>query len=273
MKKNTGVTIVELLVAITLSLIVLTALITFFFRGSKLMQIGQDQARVPAMAQFVLNKMVKDLESANTQAPTILGITEVTWNALLALPYSSVELYPYPDTAGTITLPAAPAARKFSSQVGMTDKFHRWYPNPNPNANENPNPDKNSDVANSLVFYKLDSGNIVRITYRIDSFNNVIREQQNSPGTSFTSPAPQVQRLLENVKYIQFTYPVFEQEMARTDIDFESTLYAMTTTIRESYINQNYRKTIGIKISIFGATIGQTKIKALDLATQVMVRN
>jgi len=271
-KKNTGFTIIELLVAITLSLIVLSALIAFFFRGSKLIQIGQDQAKVPAMAQFVLNKMVKDIETGNTQVPTILGITEATWKSLPALPYTSVELYPYPDTGGTITVPAVPAARKFANQVGINDKYHRWYPNPNSNSNENPAPDRNSEVSNSLVFYKVENANTFRITYRLDSFNNFIREQQNNPASSFTSPAPDVQRLLGNVQYIQFTYPVFEQEMYN-NADFENNLNAMSPNDREVYINQNYRKAIGIKISVLGATIGQNRKKALELITQVMVRN
>ena len=267
MKKNSkGFTLVEMLIAIALSITVLSALIVFFFRSSKLINLGQDQAKIGAMVQFIMNKVVRDVETANTDAPVILNISDSTWRALPALPYSDLESSNYSSVTGTVAIPAAPAARRFISQIGLTDKDHKWYPNPC----QNTSPYKNNEDSNSLVFYKVENGTIYRITYRKTLANKLVRERQSSPSTSFYSPVPEVQTLLENVNYIQFTYPVFQQEMNNNGI-FESTISSMTDA--DSYLNKNYRKTIGIKLSVFGSSVGKTKEKGIDLETQVRVRN
>ena len=246
-----GITLVESLVAVVIGLGVLGAAAGFFIQTSRSIKMGQDSAENTAVAQ----------QLATTPA----------WDTLPALPYTAKELYPYPSTAGVVIDPAYPAARWFGSQ-SASDIYHKWYPNPD------------GGGSNSLVFYKAvppgpgGTSTIERVSYRLDSKNQLIKEVQRpllSTSTSFqSSPTPERTVLAKEVQSIAFTYPVFERQMnAALDTQLTAMQTAQGAAATQSFISDNYRKIIGIRVVMQGPRIGNKNKPGIELETEVRLRS
>ena len=118
---------------------------------------------------------------------------------------------------------------------------------------------------------------IWRVTYRLEN-QNLLRETQTpilASSNSFqSSPAPRRTILAKDVMSIQFTYPNFEQAM-------NASLDTQLTTIQTNdgnaalnrFINANFRKEIGIRIVMGGATRGGTTRAGVELSTEVRLRS
>lgn len=271
-KWQRGLTLIEILVALTIGVVVLGAAIAFLMNSSQLVRIGQDGTKNTTRAQQALNAMVKELKSVHIDKPILYPITPA-WEDLPALPYGAFEFSPYPDTAGQVIAPAVPAARKFASQAGQTALHLKWYPNPD-----------TPEESNSLVFYKApapgpgETSSIERITYRLSPEGRLLREVQqplSSSATRFASnPTPSFRSLADDVAVIQFTYPEFER---RLDVSLDgqlSTLLNDQGLIGQTrYINENYRKIIGIRLVMRGAQQGGKYLPGVELNTEVRLRS
>ncbi|MEZ0369674.1 MAG: PilW family protein [Candidatus Sericytochromatia bacterium] len=261
-----GISIMELLVALVIGTLILSAGISFMLNSSKAMRMGQEQAKYTSQAQQILSRMVKEIKSVNIDAPPLFTVSPA-WATLPALPYTSYELSSYPDTSGDVILPAVPAARKFASQAGATDMQHKWYPNPSGNE------------SNSLVFYKAPgpgaggTSQVQRISYRLVG-TRLLREVQSplSAGSDqfHSNPVPSSTLLSDMVRIIQFTYPLFEQQMTTT---LDTTLTAQTEPDRTEFINENCRKVISIRIVMGGLRLGSQDTPSVELKTEVRLRS
>ena len=156
---------------------------------------------------------------------------------------------------------------RFLSQAGATDITHKWYPNPT------------GDESNSLVFYRAPApgpggtSTIERVTYRLRD-RKLYREVQSpiaAGGNSFYSgPTPVSTVLTDDVQLIQFTYPIFEQQMSAA---LDTQLLALATADRIAFINENFRKVIGIRIVLGGGQITGQELKGIELKTEVRLRS
>lgn len=264
-----GLTVIELLVALVIGVAVLGAGIGFMINSSKSIKLGEDNARNTSVAQQVLSKLVKELKGVNTESPPLYGVNP-SWASLFALPYDAIETTPtYMDTSGSAVLPTVPAARKFASQVGATDMAHKWYPNPT------------GDESNSLVFYKAPppgpggTSFVQRITYRLQAGSGKLVREVQSPltgasSTFYANPVPQTSVLANEVQLIQFSYPIFEQQM---NTALNTQLTAMPAAERQAFINTNFRKVIGIRLVLGGAKIQSKMLKGIELKTEVRLRS
>ena len=232
--------------------------------------MGQDSAENTAVAQQLLSRITREIKSASVLRPRLLATTPA-WDTLPALPYTAKELYPYPSTAGVVIDPAYPAARWFGSQ-SASDIYHKWYPNPD------------GGGSNSLVFYKAvppgpgGTSTIERVSYRLDSKNQLIKEVQRpllSTSTSFqSSPTPERTVLAKEVQSIAFTYPVFERQMnAALDTQLTAMQTAQGAAATQSFISDNYRKIIGIRVVMQGPRIGNKNKPGIELETEVRLRS
>lgn len=266
LNQQRGMTMVELLVAVVIGVVVLGAGVSFMLNAGKTMRMGTDQDKATSQAQLVLTNLVKEIKSAHIDVPPLYGVSPA-WATLPTLPYAAYELSSYPDTSATVVMPAVPAIRKFFSQTGAVDIQHKWYPNPTGPEN------------NSLVYYKAPapapggSSNVNRITYRLVG-NRLLREVQ-SPLTAaslqfHSNPLPVTRLLSDNVKVIQFTYPSFEQAMT---VALDTQLTALTEPARTRYINDNFRKVIGIRIVMGGLRLGGQDTPSVELKTEVRLRS
>lgn len=265
-KIQRGMTIIEILIALLIGVVVLGAGIAFMLRSSKTIRMGTEQEKATSQAQLVLATLVKEIKGVNIDAPPLFSINPA-WSALPALPYAGFELPVYPDTSSTVVMPAVPAARKFFSQTGAVDIYHKWYPNPTGNE------------SNSLVYYKAlppapgGVSNVQRITYRLVG-NRLQREVQN-PLTSTSlqfhaNPVPQSRVLSNNVLVLQFRYPSFEQAMNAT---LDTQLTSLVEPDRTKYLNENFRKVISIRIVMGGLTLGSQNTPSVELNTEVRLRS
>jgi prepilin-type N-terminal cleavage/methylation domain-containing protein len=273
-----GFSLMEMLVTLTIGLTLLSALVAFFMNTSKNMRVGQEQAQSTSQAQLVLARMTKEIKGSANEAPALFAVTP-NWDLLPALPYSSFELQPYPVTAGAVIAPAAPAARKFSSQVVPSDIYHKWYPN---SLNE----------SNSLVFYMIpapgptNTAQVERITYRLDTTDaantKLLREVQRpivSGSFSFqASPVPVRTVLAERVQLLQFTYPEFDRAMQAQGAALDTQLTDIQTNQGNSalveFLNNQYRQVIGIRLVLGSSPVaGSQGRKGIELTTEVRLRN
>ena len=224
--------------------------------------------------------MVKELKEAHTAAPPLFAISP-NWTLLPALPYTAFEITPYPMTSGNVLEPAVPALRKFNAQIGDNNKEYKWFPNP----------DKVPEESNSLVFYSAPApaagmvSNLQRISYYLDTSepNNfkLIREMQsplsNSSTNFHSSPNPLRTVIVETVETIQYTYPLFTRQMEIQGDALHDQLNTMQinegNNVLQSFLSQNFRKVIGLKIILAGARIGQDNFKGIELETEVRLRN
>lgn len=291
--RQRGLTVIELLVALVIGLGVIAAGLAFMMRSGESIRIGQEQAVNTSRGQQALARMVAEIKGVNIDAPPLYPVTPAFAN-LPRLPYLMIEKTPLYDpvpatgTAAPLIMPATPAARQFNSQNGAADLMHKWFPNPNPALNE----------SNSLVFYKAPApgaggtSSIQRITYRLVVDNDprsgyrrsrLMREVQNplSDGSIqfHGAPAPASTVLADDVISIQFTYPSFEQQISAA-LDTQLTALAADPVQQTSYINENFRKVIGIRIVLGGARLG-TEVKnqlpnqtaGVELKTEVRLRS
>jgi prepilin-type N-terminal cleavage/methylation domain-containing protein len=278
-----GFTLIEVLIAMTLGLILVGALVSFLLNSSQNIRQGQQQAESVSRGQQMLNRIVEDIKESAVGTPPLFPLA-VNWAQLPILPYMAFELYPYADTSGATATPTTPAARKFATQVGEnTNPVLKWYPN----AVGNP------AQSNSLVFYKTPSpgvgsvGLVERITLRLDRTdpNNgkLLREVQTpingSGATKFqTTPVPEVRTMADGVEQIQFTYPEFERAMVANPSGLHDQLNQMVIAqgerVTQGYINQNWRKTIGIRLVMQGAVMpGGRRATGIELKTEVRLRS
>lgn len=273
-----GMTVIETLIALTIGLTMLSALVGFFLKTSENIRLGEEQARNTARAQQVLARMVKEIKGSASEAPALFALSP-NWHLLPALPYNALELTPYPATAGNVISPAVPAARKFLSQASPVDIYHKWYP-------------KSQTESNSLVFYNIpppgpgNTAQVERITYRLDTTlpGNVklVREVQRpiySTSTSFSSnPTPLRTVLAERVQLLQFTYPDFERAMQAQGSALDNQLNQIQSNqgyaALVEYLNTRFRQTIGIRLILGGAPLHATQYrKGIELTTEVRLRN
>jgi prepilin-type N-terminal cleavage/methylation domain-containing protein len=277
-----GFTLIEVLIAMTLGLILIGAVVSFLLNSSQNIRQGQQQAESVSRGQQTLNRIVEDIKESAIGAPPLFPIA-VNWAQLPMPPYMAFELYPYADTSGLAATPTTPAARKFASQVGEnTNPLLKWYPNPVGNPVE----------SNSLVFYKTPSpgvgsvGLVERVTLRLDRTdpNNgkLLREVQSPVGSGATkfqlNPTPEIRTMADGVELIQFTYPEFERAMAPDPAGLHDQLNQMVTAqgerVTQGYINQNWRKTIAIRLVMQGAVMpGGRRATGIELKTEVRLRS
>lgn len=269
---------IEVLLALTIGLTLLSALVTFLINTSQNIRLGEEHARNTARAQQVLARMTKEIKGSASEAPSLFALSP-NWTVLPALPYLALELTPYPVTAGSVISPAVPAARKFLSQATPVDIYHKWYP-------------KSQTESNSLVFYSIPApgpghtAQVERITYRLDTTLagnfKLVREVQRpviSSSTSFSaSPTPQRTVLAERVQLLQFTYPDFERAMQAQGATLDSQLTDIQTNQGNAalvaYLNTQFRQTIGIRLILGGAPLNATQYrKGIELTTEVRLRN
>lgn len=266
-----GFTLVEALMALVIGGVLLAAAMMFLNSTSKTIGIGEKNTKNTSTAQQALSRMVKEIKGMNVDTPPLYSVTPV-WTTLPALPYNSLEIFPYPNTAGTVAVPTVPAARLFASQSSPADIFHKWYPNPNGNE------------ANSLVFYKAPApgpggtANVERISYRLDDQHRLIREVQRpiiAGSLAFqTSPVPERRILSEEVETIQFTYPQFERAMNSTlDTDLTTLQTNEGYSALQVFINQSFRNIIEIRIVMQGGSSGGKDFQGVELKTEVRLRN
>lgn len=264
-----GITLVESLVALVIGIGVLGGAIGFFMYTSRTLKVGQESAENTSVAQQALSRLTREIKSASVARPRLFNATPV-WDTLPALPYTAKELYPYPSTAGGVIDPAMPAARWFATQTG-TDIYHKWYPN--------------ADVggSNSLVYYKAvapgpgGTSVIERITYRLED-NQLVREAQRpltATSTNFQSnPEPERTVIAKEVAEIQFTYPLLERQMNATLDSQLSTIQTDEGAVAlQTFLNENFRKIIRIRLVMQGARIGDDIKPGIELSTEVRLRS
>lgn len=275
-KKNTqqgtqkGISLVETLVAVVIGIGILGAAMGFFMQTSRSIKMGQESAENTSVAQQLLLRITREIKAASVLRPRLFATTPV-WDTLPALPYTAKELYPYPSTAGLVIDPAYPAARWFATQTA-SDIYHKWYPNPD------------AGGSNSLVYYKAvapapgGASTIERVTYRVDSKNQLLKEVQRpllTASTSFqSSPTPVRTVLAKEVEMIAFTYPVFERQMnAALDTQLTAMQTLQGAAATQSFISENYRKIIGIRVVMQGPRIGNKTKPGIELTTEVRLRS
>jgi prepilin-type N-terminal cleavage/methylation domain-containing protein len=284
-----GFSLIELLITLTLGVIVLTALMSFFFRTSKVIDKDQNRVKDLNQLQFVLNKIVEEVKSANTLLPDNgTALTQSSWNQLPHLPYGRTftSIIVDPDNSLPRISPYYPLAYNFPSQAGQSGTEHGWYPKPS-----------SEDESNQLVFYKIEKdGSVTRILYYLEidqkDYNSAKtyllkkRIQKNITSTStnyfVNDSSVSENTILAGVKSLQFTYPLIENFLDSSSPEYnaslKSQLLSLNGTLSEKIHKQNellnkYRNIIGIKIKIAGEQIGNKRATALELSTEVNVRN
>lgn len=242
-----GFTLTELMVGLSIGIVVLTGLMSFYFRSAKI--IGQQQAVVKDLnqLQFVANKIVQDIKESNTQAPgTGSTITPDIWAGIPYMGYgrtyaNNLSLY-QPALNYPKEYPLYPVAYNFPIyQSGKTATYEGWYPRQDPLAEKN-------DLAresNHLVFYKIKSNNLYRVIYylvddpstasisepHLKIYNLKRRMQKlkipiNASNIGSISKSldlidetdAEVSLILSGVKFIQFTYPSITQKLADSSV-------------------------------------------------------
>lgn len=240
-KKNnnssSGFTLTELLVGLSIGIVVLTGLMSFYFRSTKMISQQQTIAKNLTQLQFVMNKIVQDIREANTEAPgTGSTITGTSWSALPYMGYgrtypnvtNELDLY-QPSLAYPKEFPTYPVAYNFPVyQSGKTGTNEGWYPRQDPSTEKN-------DLyreCNQLVFYKVkknpstSASYIERIIYYADpdpKFPNdpklyVLKKRTQTPTSSIGKKLKEgtdfEEVILSDVKFVQFTYPILTKKLA-----------------------------------------------------------
>lgn len=309
-----GFTLTELLVGLTIGIVVLTGLMSFYFRSSKM--IGEQQAIVKNLTQmqFVMNKIVEDIKSANTEAPgTGSTVTPTLW---INMPYlGNGKIYnknitSYQGASGypkeTLTYPVAYNFEYQGNDSTSSTTSLAWYPKQDPFTVRDDKPLE----SNELVFYKVIDNKIARIIYytEIDSpyskatpnhlatykLRKRIQYFPTSIGLRYDDVDPKTSDslILSDVKSVQFTYPLLTKKLADSNPDdpdynpaeVDSNLKNVISSANiPGYPNQNpfqrsvlmnpYRNTIKIRIATAGPQIGNKRVTAFELSTEVTIRN
>ena len=232
-----GFTLTELLVGLTIGIVVLTGLMSFYFRSSKM--IGEQQAIVKNLTQmqFVMNKIVEDIKSSNTEAPGAgSSVTPTLW---MSLPYLgngkiyNTNISSYQGASGypkeSVTYPVAYNFVKYQgNDEALSTTSLSWYPKQDPLTIEDDKPLE----SNELVFYKVIDDKIARIIYytQVDSpysksnpnhlatykLRKRIQYFPTSMGLRYDDidPKSSDSLVLSDVKCVQFTYPLLTKKLA-----------------------------------------------------------
>lgn len=299
--KNRGFTIIELVIGLGIGIVVLTGLMTFYFRSSKMIGEQQAVAKDATQLQFVMNKIVQDIKETNTQAPgTGSTVNYTQWGNLPYLSYlkvfNPVSVDQPLTSAYPKMIPTYPAAYLFAWQndpLQTIGTSNRWFPKVDPN-NISPN---------QLMFYKVVNNQVLRITYYTQPDPNFPalpivyrlrrKQQTNISSTSLLLNDPALATndtvILSNLNNVEFTYPILSRKLANpTDFGYvlanvDSNLRTKVTTatdpdpfkipyVQSKFMNE-YRNIINIKIVTSGPKIGNKRVNALELSTEVNIRN
>lgn len=301
-KNKKGFTLTELLVGLSIGIVVLTGLMSFYFRSSKM--IGDQQTIVKNLSQlqFVMNRMEQDIKEANTLLPgTGTTVTQSQWDNLPVMCYFRTytdNIYQLPDSSYPKEIPQYPLAYLFGPwQSGKSGTSDGWFPKVDPS---------NPSGSNELAFYKVVNNQITRVLYYTEldpSYPNSVgtpkvyrlrRKQQfniQHSSTSFidSSLVTNDTIILSGLNYIQFTYPVLTNKLSdTTDVEYDSSQIdsAFRTQIEsvpngdpgkipylQSILMNKYRDNIRIKIATTGPQIGNKRVNGLELTTEVNVKN
>lgn len=255
-----GFTLTELIVGLSIGIVVLTGLMSFYFRTSKTISQQQSTVKDLNQLQFIMNKIVDDIKEANTVPKEESSIVSA-WGSIPYMGYG--HTYPYNPTLNppktlldsynlTTTepkeYPVYPVAYNFPIyQSGFSGTYQGWYPRQNPNTEIDDLPRE----CNSLVFYKIVNNQILRIIYYTDPINrlpevpanhlttyNLKRRVQYPPVStslvlkdetpaSLDSTTSKETVVISNLKFVQFTYPLLAKKVSNdpNDPDYSSTEY------------------------------------------------
>lgn len=296
-----GFSIVELLVGLSIGIIVLTGLMSFFFRTSKMISSEQNSVKTLSQLQFIMNRMIQNIKEANTELPgTGTTLTSSVWSQLPHLPYcrTFTQIITEPDNSKPRISPYYPVAYNFPFfQSGKTGTSDGWYPKTD---TSNPETAREKPESNSLAFYKIDNlGRVTRVLYYTETdpkdYNSAKslllrkREQFNIESSSYANNFfdnrinTNDSIILSGVKSVQFTYPNLSKRLETDspflDNDLKNAINAITDgnisekAYEQSKLMNPYRNTIGIKIITAGPQIGNHRATALELSTEVNIRN
>jgi hypothetical protein len=117
-----------------------------------------------------------------------------------------------------------------------------------------------------------------RITYRLTPEGRLLREVQQpltDASVSFTSnPTPSFRSLADDVAVVQFTYPEFERRLdAALESQLDDLLNDQGLAAQTRFINENFRKIIGIRLVMRGAQQGDKQTPGVELNTEVRLRS
>jgi hypothetical protein len=270
---------IELLIGLVVGSIAMAMTFAMFVGTSSAIRDNNNRAMAIGDVEVALQRISREIKFANSANPSpATGLAAVLVNTLPFLPYTQVEnatYLDYIDSSGAFTTPAPPAARLFLAQNGQTPLYQsQWCPNPDM-------PVVPADASNSLVFYKVDSLGVThRVTLKVATVAGLlclVRKDQ-SPVTASSlndsTPAPKVTVLIRNLKSVQFTYPsLLAQVNGANGNAFATTLTAMASAARETYLNTTFRTLVGVRVrvAVKGSTGGRAAIS--ELRTSVQVRN
>jgi prepilin-type N-terminal cleavage/methylation domain-containing protein len=293
-----GFTLLELLIGLSIGIIVLTGLMSFFFRTSKMIQQEQNSVKNLSQLQFVMNKIVQDIKEANTELPgagTTMTVND--WKQLPHLPYGRTytSIITEPNDSLERIAPAYPVAYNFPNfQAGKTGTPDGWYPKIDISTPSNELEAQHKPESNQLAFYKVVNNKITRVIYysqinmndTINPKSLVLKRRQQFANTANpfllsnnfedTNLQFKEETILSNVKAIQFTYPNLSKRLEAGpafDNSLKSTLSGTTDSYIQSKIMNPYRDTIKIKIITAGIQISNYRSTALELETEVNIRN
>lgn len=304
-RRNKGFTLIELMIGLSLGVLVLTGLVSFFFRTSKIVDIEQKSVKDLAQLQFVLNKIAQDIKEVNTVPPESSGT--VTLSDWQNLPYmargrifdktGTQEIVQPPVSTYPKEIPTYPFAYLFLNQAGTTGAPSSVYPKADLSLN--------CKESNELTFYKVVNNQVTRVLYYTEedpaypSFSipatchplrvlRLKRKQQFGilPTSIYfidNTLTTKDEVIMSNIKYIQFTYPNIDKKLDASSSEYDSTLDSNISGVTGSNVTEkackqgmlvmNDRNLIQIKIGTAGPQIGDERVTALELSTEVNVRN
>lgn len=267
-----GFTIVELLIGLLVGSIAMSMVFGLFFRSTEAIRFGNSQAMAVGEVEVAMQRLVREIKGANTTNPhAITGEGILLPADLPLLPYNGFEPAPYlgfQSSSGGQPFPLIPAARLFAAQQGVLPLYRSaWCPNPNL---------VGPDDSNSLVYYLNQQGTIHRITLRADGTELVRLDQSPIIATTLSDQTPRPERrvIARGLRSIQFTYPklLAELENGATGAAFATALPSSPTE-RDRYLNQHFRRLIGIRLRLETRAPGGARPAVSELRSTVEVRN
>lgn len=305
-RRNKGFTLIELMIGLSLSVLVLTGLVSFFFRTSKMVDNEQKSVKDLSQLQFVLNKVAQDIKEVNTVPPESSGtITLSDWQNLPYMARGRIfdktgtqEIIQPPVSTYPKEIPTYPFAYLFLNQAGTTGTPDSVYPKGDTSLN--------CTESNELTFYKIVNDQVTRVLYYTEedpaypSFSipatchplrvlRLRRKQQfgilpTSINFIDNTLSTKDEIIMSNLKYIQFTYPNINKKLDDSSApEYDATLASDISSVTGSNVTEKAckqgmlvmqdRNLIQIKIGTAGPQIGDERVTALELSTEVNVRN
>ncbi|MFN8576849.1 MAG: hypothetical protein U0354_08315 [Candidatus Sericytochromatia bacterium] len=244
-----GFTLTELMVGLSIGIVVLTGLMSFYFRSTRI--ISEQQAIIKDLnqLQFIMNKITDDIKHANTVPPEMSTITKADYDSLPYMGYT--YSFPYDDN---VTPPTKPKASLAIFNVAITPKEYpvypiayslpvyqagssAWFPQQEYNAERDDLPRE----SNVLVFYKVENNKILRIIYYTDPISKssnktylttyklkrrvqyppvstgLILKDEDPNSLEYQTSKETV--MISNLKYVHFTYPVLSHKLITNSSD------------------------------------------------------